>query len=130
MVTPRLIMMRLSNSWLIALGNDVAALIRYVDIETVHDNDRRLRRFRVISRLRWLARRRRDEILAQEPCRVGVIVHREHHLRGLFIQASAPAEHLVEENRRLDVAEEREVIDAWHVYAGGNQVNSACDKEV
>ena len=73
-------------------------------------------------------RRRRNELRAKERGRAGVVEDAEHQLAGLLVDARAAANHLVEQNRRLDVAEEDDVANARDVDAGGEQVLGGGDE--
>src|SRR5437762_9888729 len=54
----------------------------------------------------WFWRWWRNEVRAEQGRRAGVIDDAEHELAALLVNARAPSDHLVEQNRRMDVAEE------------------------
>ena len=70
----------------------------------------------------WLRRWRRDEFLAKQGGRAGVVEDAEHELAALPVNAGPAANHLVKEQRGLDVAEENNIADPRHVHTGREEV--------
>ena len=64
----------------------------------------------------------RNKVRAKQRGGAGVIEDAEHELARFLVNARAASDHLMEQNRRMDVAEEDYVADARHVDAGGQQV--------
>jgi hypothetical protein len=112
------------------VGDYKKARLGYVHVETL-DEDRGLDRRK---RLRPLApsfpdfRGRRDEVLAEEPGRVGVVVDAEHELVRLDVDARAATHHLVKRDRRLQILEEDDIARAGHIDTGGEEIDGGRDE--
>ena len=52
----------------------------------------------------------------------GVVEDAEHELAALPVNAGSAADHLVKEQRGLDVAEEHDIADPRHVHASGEEL--------
>ena len=74
------------------------------------------------------ARRRRDEVGAEQIGDAGVVVEPELVLLRLLVDAGAAADHLVELDGGLQVAEEHDGVQALDVHAGLQQVHGAGDE--
>ena len=70
----------------------------------------------------------RRERHAEQPRGAGVVVDREHQLAGRLVDARTPADHLVEGDRALHVAEKRDVPHAGHVHARRQQLHRGRDE--
>src|SRR5207249_5109534 len=64
----------------------------------------------------------RNKVRSEQRRGAGVIEDAEHELARSLVNARAASDHLMEQNRRMDIAEENDVADARHVDAGGQQV--------
>ena len=74
------------------------------------------------------ARRLGDEVGAEQVGDVGVVVEPELVFLRLFVDAGAAPDHLVELDRRLQVAEEHHGVEPLDVHAGLQQVHGAGDE--
>jgi len=69
-----------------------------------------------------------NEVAAEQPDHVGVVVQAEHELAAGFVDAGAAADHLVKDDGGFQVAEEHDVAHAGRVHPGGKQVDGGGDE--